>query len=684
MNRKTIVLTIYICLSLFPVFSQDTLILNEVHIDAYFEPRPLLRLPSSAAIIDSALLKNQVTTSLVSSVNTVSGVRMEERSPGSYRVSIRGSLLRSPFGIRNVKLYIDDFPLTDAGGNTYLNIIDPSAIKSMEILKGPDGSLFGANSGGVVSLKTFNDGDSTIADASFQFGSYNTTWIHAQEKIYTKKNVLSLQESLQNSDGYRDNSGLERKYIQLGDAYHYREDATLRVLFLYADLNYETPGGLTLQQFKDDPQQARPSTAFLPGAEQQKAGITNKTVFAGVAHSIQLTPNVMHVITFSGSHTDFKNPFITNYETRKENNVAVRTWFQFKNKNESSINWKINTGAEIQDLQSHITNNGNNHGEKDTLQAKNKLDAEQGFAFAQYVLDINHRLSTEVSASINFTKYRYESSYPAELNSSINNFDPQLMPRLGISYSITPSLAWRFIISRGYSPPTIAEVLASDNIINFNLQPESGWNYETGFRFHDKHGILWWDVAAYYYKLQDAIVRRVHDNDTEFFINAGGTDQKGIESQLSIEIIKQKQTGIIRHLQLNNSITYSDFTFADYINAKDDYSGNDLTGVPEQIIVSSLVTQFPAGFHLYISHNSTGSLPVNDSNTAYADAYDLVQLKLTWKTTGSRWTLEVFGGVDNALDEKYSLGNDLNAVGGRFFNAAGDRSYFAGLKLAVK
>ena len=37
--------------------------------------------------------------------NSVAGVRMEERSPGSYRINIRGSSLRSPFGVRNVKVY---------------------------------------------------------------------------------------------------------------------------------------------------------------------------------------------------------------------------------------------------------------------------------------------------------------------------------------------------------------------------------------------------------------------------------------------------------------------------------------------------------------------------------------------------------------------------------------------------
>ena len=39
-------------------------------------------------------------TSLVNGFNSVAGVRMEERSPGSYRINIRGSSLRSPFGVR--------------------------------------------------------------------------------------------------------------------------------------------------------------------------------------------------------------------------------------------------------------------------------------------------------------------------------------------------------------------------------------------------------------------------------------------------------------------------------------------------------------------------------------------------------------------------------------------------------
>src|SRR5690349_11599955 len=131
--------------------------LDSVTVTAFNLQRRWQDAPVAMSVITPRQLQLLNNTSLVPVLNTMPGVRMEERSPGSYRLSIRGSLLRSPFGVRNVKIYIDEIPLTDAGGNTYLNLIDVSALNSLEILKGPDGSLFGANSGGVVRMFTTNE-----------------------------------------------------------------------------------------------------------------------------------------------------------------------------------------------------------------------------------------------------------------------------------------------------------------------------------------------------------------------------------------------------------------------------------------------------------------------------------------------------------------------------------------------
>ena len=43
--------------------------------------------------------------------------------------------------------------------------------------------------------------------------------------------------------------------------------------------------------------------------------------------------------------------------------------------------------------------------------------------------------------------------------------------------------------------------------------------------------------------------------------------------------------------------------------------------------------------------------------------------------------LDIFIGADNLLNQVYSLGNDINAIGGRYFNAAAGRNYFAGIRL---
>ncbi len=154
-----------LCLLLFfPLYTkaQDTIAIESVKIISYLNKQPLLRTPAAAAIIDSTQLQLQTSQSLVPALNTIAGVRMEERSPGSYRLSLRGSLLRSPFGVRNVKVYLNEYPLTDAGGNTYFNALAANAINTIEIIKGPDGSLFGANSGGVVTINSTVQKDTEI------------------------------------------------------------------------------------------------------------------------------------------------------------------------------------------------------------------------------------------------------------------------------------------------------------------------------------------------------------------------------------------------------------------------------------------------------------------------------------------------------------------------------------------
>src|SRR5690606_21071778 len=55
--------------------------------NAYSSQEPILGLTSSAQTIDTWSLETLQSTTLLSAINTVAGLRMEERSPGSYRLA---------------------------------------------------------------------------------------------------------------------------------------------------------------------------------------------------------------------------------------------------------------------------------------------------------------------------------------------------------------------------------------------------------------------------------------------------------------------------------------------------------------------------------------------------------------------------------------------------------------------
>ena len=131
-------------------------VLSEVTVRAFEQHRQASLSGVSVKVIESNNADRYNKTSLVAGLNTVAGVRMEERSPGSYRINIRGSSLCSPFGVRNVKVYWNNIPITDAGGNTYFNQFAWNNFTDIEIVKGPVSSMYGAGTGGLILVNSFN------------------------------------------------------------------------------------------------------------------------------------------------------------------------------------------------------------------------------------------------------------------------------------------------------------------------------------------------------------------------------------------------------------------------------------------------------------------------------------------------------------------------------------------------
>ena len=658
--------------------------MQPVEVKQYFNKQTILKLTSSAHTVSRANIDAQSPTSLTSAINTVAGIRMEERSPGSYRLAMRGSLIRSPFGIRNTKIYFDELPFTDASGNTYLNLIDPNAIMGIQIIKGPDGSLFGANSGGVIRINPI--GFSPTHDAiSLQItgGSYGLI----QENLAIKKSIndkyqFSLNHSYLKSDGYRENSALNRNTFQTAQQWTYHPDATLKLLALYTNLHYQTPGGLTLQQYKDNPRAARPAGGQNLSAIDQKAAIYNNTFYSGISHNYKISSRLTHFIGVFGSYTDFENPFITNYEYRIEKNLGTRTFISYDNL-ESIIPFQFQLGLEAIKGWNSINNFDNYKGVATNTQAKDGLDNEQLNIFARAQVDLTNKWLLEGSLGLNKNNIHYETLFPTtHVNKGEIAFKNVWMPRITSSYEVTPTMALRASISKGYSPPTIAEVRASDNVINVHLLAESGINYEIGYKLKskDQHWLV--DLSAYSYQMNNGIVRQLNDAGKEFYNNAGEMNQKGIE--LSLWTFWKFNNQIIKSVQFNLATALNHYRFGQYNVANNDYSANKITSVPDWTISNTLQFIFAQKFELNIYHNHTSQIPLDDANTQFSSKYDLLQARVNWSNKLSK-KLEymLFVGADNLFNEKYSLGNDINAFGGRYFNASSPSNFYAGIKLSL-
>ncbi|WP_027379676.1 TonB-dependent receptor [Chryseobacterium daeguense] len=670
----------YFLVSLFSVsffFSQkkdSATLISQVEIDAYKKPTPFMASVKSVSVVTKDLLNQNTQERMLESFNQIAGARMEERSPASYRISVRGSTLRSPFGVRNIKVYLDDFILSDASGNTYFNSISPGLIDKMEIYKGPESGDYGAVTGGTVLLKTRN---SDNLSANLSIGSYGT---FSQSFDFSKQLGKHFVEFFQNyyrTDSYREQSAVQRKSVFLKDRFQYSKNASLNAMILLSDLDYQTPGGLTLEQKQADRKQARPATSTVPGAKEQDAGIRNKMLLAGLSHEFNLSPEFSHFIMVQGSYVDFENPFITNFENRFEKNFAARTHLNFeKNWEKISLAYRIGFEGGINDIL--IKNYDNEGGFEGSPQNFDNIKNKSGFYFLSQKFNFNEVLFTDISIGLNVNSYDWERIYPQSQDGSVK-FKNQWLPNFGITYFIAKDFSVRGKIGKGNSSPTNEEIRSSNQEFNINLVPEYGWNKEFGLR--KQFGNFIFVEGSYFdFRMKDAIVRRQNEAGQEYFVNSGETIQKGVEFLLESKNFNLKND-FFSNFKFRISGSFYNFKFENYKQIDKGFSGNDLTGVPRTTVNSLLNFIFFKKLSVDYSHFYTSRIPLNDSNSVWSEPSFIGNIQFRFPVDFEKTRLNLNLQIQNLYNTDYVLGFDINAFGSRFYNPAANRNFILGVDI---
>src|SRR5690606_25551235 len=101
----------------------DTLLhsyLDSLIVIGYDSEQMLRSVPGAVHVLSEERLRAFDDERIFTCFNSLHGVRYQERSPGSYPLSIRGSTLRAPFGDRNIKVSWNGNPFTDPTASTSL------------------------------------------------------------------------------------------------------------------------------------------------------------------------------------------------------------------------------------------------------------------------------------------------------------------------------------------------------------------------------------------------------------------------------------------------------------------------------------------------------------------------------------------------------------------------------------
>lgn len=599
---------------------------------------------------------------------------MQQGGLNTNRITIRGIGARSQYGTNRIKAYFDGIPLSSGEGETVIEDIDVATIEKIEIIKGPNSTSFGSGLGGVIHLfsremplmESFGKSTTT-------FGSFGLLQQRLSGGYSDSNSNLFLNYSDLQSDGYRANSSYNRKSFNIHGSQKTSTKGSLSFLGIFTRLKAYIPSSLNENDFNNNPQKAATTWAAAKGYESYDKFLL------GLGYDHQFSEKwALKSSVFSNLKDAYETrPFdILDESTRS---LGLRLNVNYKDRL-LSLPFELSFGTERATEKYHYSlyknlyltqpGQGSLQGEKFSA-----TDEKRNYSnyFLQMEIWLAKNLHLETGIAWNTTQYSLKDVFT---NSNAQNndftFGAIWSPRIGFSYKVGNGKNIYTSISKGFSVPSVAETLTPGGQINTDLKPETGWNYELGFKGNWFGNKLYTELTLFSTQIENLLVARRTADDQYVGINAGSSSHPGVEFLVNYKLLDSNKFQITPYF----SAALNHFKFKDFVDGEADYSGNQLTGVPDKQWNFGLDINTQHGFSLNTSYRTVGRIPMNDSNTKYTDSYSLLDIKATYFFTILKvLKTELNAGFNNALDEKYAASILPNAVG---FGTVAPRYYYPG------
>lgn len=610
--------------------------LGEVVIAASKDKSVLKKMPVSVSLISSsAIQSNEINTLDEVSNLTPNFVMPDYGSRLTSPVYIRGigSRIKSP----SVGLYVDHIPYFEKAAFNF----DFYDIERIEILRGPQGTLYGRNSmGGLINIITKSPEDfqgTSINLSAANYGNYN---LNANYYTKTSSGIgFSLSGHYKHHDGFYTNQYLNNQVDEL-DSYGFRSrlgyafNGKLKIENI-ASFDQSNQGGYPYSIFNDSQGEAS-EISYNQQSSYERLMFSDglKLDYSGNAWELSNTLSYQLLDDNQKIDQDFTVDSLYFVQQFMKQNMFSDELI-LRSSGDKKLDWLFGAFGFMQFFDRSVEVDVYPF---DMWYVKNYLLDVSGFAlFSQLTYHLTERFS--VTAGLRFDYEVSELQYKYDLErarAQLTNLDTTyakisdniFLPKIALKYNFELTTIYASY-STGYKPGGFNSTFEKPEHLQY--KNENSYNYEVGMKTSLLDSYVYTDVALFYTTLNNQqIYRTVPSGRGSYLDNAGVSENKGFEISLKSRSIKGFEGGISYGYTHSKILEYVKDSLTNYNNQFTPYIPRHTLAVQLTQTISMNNISLLKEIKINATYQQKGKTYWNLDNSYYEETYNMLNAKISF------------------------------------------------------